>query len=154
MKKISSHNYVTTLSNLTWLGIVRISQACTQLGPPLATPLYMEVLPGPLSMFCTGLWMRLTSTSMVYIVQFGMVSAWLTFMAHSAYKHHETFSFMMSFLSMSFGDRFCFSRKGRIRGEVGGCTQRAQTAWPHLGSAIETTWLALGGPFLSFLAWS
>ena len=27
-----------------------------------------------------------------------------------------------------------------------------QTTWLHLGSAIEMTWLALGGPFLSFLA--
>jgi len=32
------------------------------------------------------------------------------------YIHHETFSFMMSLLAMSFGDRFCFSRMGRIGG--------------------------------------
>jgi len=38
------------------------------------------------------------------------------------------------------------------QGEVGGCTQRVQTAWPCLGSSLEATWLALGGPFLSFLA--
>ena len=28
--------------------------------------------------------------------------------------------------------------------------QRIQTAWLHLGSSLEVTWLALGGPFLSF----
>ena len=31
--------------------------------------------------------------------------------------------------------------------EVGGCTQRVQTAWPCLGSSLEATLLALGGPF-------
>ena len=30
------------------------------------------------------------------------------------YIHLQTFSFMMSLLAMSFGRRFCFSRKGRI----------------------------------------
>ena len=30
------------------------------------------------------------------------------------------------------------------QGEMGGCTWRVQTAWPHLGSAVEMTWLALG----------
>ena len=35
--------------------------------------------------------------------------------------------------------------------EVCGCTQRLQTAWPCLGFAVEITWLALGGLFLSFL---
>ena len=34
---------------------------------------------------------------------------------------------------------------------MGGCTQRVQTAWPCLCS-VETTWLALRGPFLSFLS--
>ena len=38
------------------------------------------------------------------------------------------------------------------QGEVGGCTRRVQTAWPRLGSSLEASWLALGGPFLSFLA--
>jgi len=58
----------------------------------------------------------------------------------------------MSFPAMSSRDRFCFSRKGRI-GEVGKCTQKVvQTVWPCLCSAVEMTWLALGGPFLSFLA--
>jgi len=32
------------------------------------------------------------------------------------YIHHETFRFMLSLLAMSFGDRLCFSRKGRIGG--------------------------------------
>ena len=38
------------------------------------------------------------------------------------------------------------------QGEVGGCTRRVQTAWPCLGSAVERSWSALGGPFPSFLA--
>ena len=33
--------------------------------------------------------------------------------------------------------------------EVGGWVQ---TAWPCLGSAVERSWSALGGPFPSFLA--
>ena len=28
-------------------------------------------------------------------------------------------------------------------GQVGGCTQRVQTAWPHLGSSLEVTWWAI-----------
>ena len=36
--------------------------------------------------------------------------------------------------------------------EVGECTRRVQTAWPCLGSAVERSWSALGGPFLPFLA--
>ena len=36
--------------------------------------------------------------------------------AHSAYKRHETFSFMMSLLAMSLGLRFCVSRKGGTGG--------------------------------------
>ena len=39
------------------------------------------------------------------------------------------------------------------QGEVDGCTRRVRTAWPRLGSSLEATWLALGGPFLSFLAY-
>ena len=38
------------------------------------------------------------------------------------------------------------------QGEVGGCTRRVQTAWPCLGSVVERSWSALGGPFPSFLA--
>jgi len=52
----------------------------------------------------------------------------------------------MSLLAMSFGDRFCFSKNGGIRG--GGWEQ--PKAWLHLGSSVEMTWLALRGPFLSF----
>ena len=73
------------------------------------------------------------------------------FRAYSGYIHHDTFSFMMSLPAMSLGLRFCVSRKGGT-GEVGGCTRRVQTAWPRLGSSLEATWLALGGPFLSSLA--
>jgi len=38
------------------------------------------------------------------------------------------------------------------QGEVSGCTCRVQAAWLCLGSAVGLPWLALGGPFLSFLA--
>jgi len=41
---------------------------------------------------------------------------WQLFRARSGYVHHETFSFMMSLSATSFGDRFCFSRKGGIGG--------------------------------------
>jgi len=74
------------------------------------------------------------------------------FRAYSGYICHETFSFMMSLPAMSLGFRFCVSRKGRTGG--GGCKQhrRVQTAWLRLDSSLEVTWLALGRPFLSFLA--
>ena len=36
------------------------------------------------------------------------------------------------------------------QGEVGGCTRRVQTAWPCLGSALNSPWLELGRPFLGF----
>ena len=38
------------------------------------------------------------------------------------------------------------------KGEVGGCTRRVKTAWPCLGSTVERSWSALGGPFPPFLA--
>jgi len=44
-------------------------------------------------------------------------------------------------------DRFCSSRKGGTGG-----SGWVQTAWLHLGPAAEMTWLALGGPLMSFLA--
>ena len=47
--------------------------------------------------------------------------------------------------AMSLGDRFCVSRKDGTGG--GGCTRRVQTAWTCLGSAVERSWLAPGGPF-------
>jgi len=59
---------------------------------------------------------------------------------------------MMSLLAMSLGLRFCVNRKAG-QGEVDGCTGRLQTAWPRLGLPLEVTWLALGGPFVSFLAY-
>ena len=34
---------------------------------------------------------------------------------------------------------------------MGGCNQRVQTAWPHLGSSLEATWLALAGRAISIL---
>ena len=59
---------------------------------------------------------------------------------------HETFSFMMSFPAMSFGDKFHMGRKGGTG--RGGCIRRVQISWQSLGSALERPWLALGGPFL------
>ena len=63
------------------------------------------------------------------------------------------FHLVMSLPAMTFGDRFCFSRKGGIGGG-GWCTQRVQTTWPSLGSTLEMPWLALGGPLLSSFAWT
>ena len=37
------------------------------------------------------------------------------------------------------------------QGEVGGCTWRVQTAWLCVGSVVERSWSALGGPFPPFL---
>ena len=37
------------------------------------------------------------------------------------------------------------------QGEVGECIHRVQTAWVLLSLAVESPWLALGGPFLSLL---
>ena len=36
--------------------------------------------------------------------------------------------------------------------EVGGCTRRVQTAWPCLGSALNSPWLEPGRPNLGFCA--
>ena len=58
---------------------------------------------------------------------------------------------LMLLPAVTFGDRFCFSRKGGIGGGDG-YTQRVQTAWPSVGSALETPWLALSGLLLSSYA--
>jgi len=58
---------------------------------------------------------------------------------------------MMSLPAMALGLRFCVSRKGGTGGG-GWVHPKVQTALPCLGSSLEATWLALGGPFLSFLA--
>jgi len=55
----------------------------------------------------------------------------------------------MSLPAITFGDRFCFSRKGGIGG--GGWVHLK--AWLSMGSALETLWLARGGPLLSSYAW-
>ena len=61
---------------------------------------------------------------------------------------------MMSLLVMSFGDRFCFNRKGGIGGGGWVHPKGANSmAASGLSMALPVpTWLALGGPFLSFLA--
>jgi len=48
-------------------------------------------------------------------------------------------------------DKFCFSRKGGIGGG-GWMHPKCADSMLHLGSSLEATWLALRGPFLSFLA--
>jgi len=65
------------------------------------------------------------------------------FRAYSGYICHETFNFMMSLPTMSLGLRFCVSRKDG----TGGGRWMHPKAWPRLGSSLEVTWLALGGPF-------
>ena len=45
---------------------------------------------------------------------------------------------------MSFVDSICFSRKGRIGGEVGGYTRRVQTAWLSLDSAFRNALVGSG----------
>jgi len=50
---------------------------------------------------------------------------------------HETFSFMMSLPAMSFGDRFCMSRKGGIGGGGWVHPMDANSMAVCLGSAQE-----------------
>jgi len=45
-----------------------------------------------------------------------------------------------------------FPAMGPSGSRIGGGGWVMQTAWLHLGLAVQATWLALGGPFLSFLA--
>ena len=68
---------------------------------------------------------------------------------NGAYVRHEIFSFMMSYLAVSLGDRFCMSRTGWTGG--GG--------WVHLkgannmgmsGLGCESLCLELGSPLLLF----
>jgi len=54
----------------------------------------------------------------------------------------------MTLPAMSFGDRFFFSRKGGIGGG-GWVHPKGADSMAVLGSGLETTWLALGGPLLS-----
>ena len=56
---------------------------------------------------------RLTKQSLYPLLHMrapGYLSIISPFRAYSGYICHETFSFIMSLLAMSFGDRFCFSR--------------------------------------------
>ena len=61
------------------------------------------------------------------------------------------FYLMKSLLATSFGNRFASAERVG-QGEVRGCTRRVQTVWPSLDPALETPWLALGGPLLSSYA--
>ena len=61
------------------------------------------------------------------------------------------FHLVTSLPAMTFGDRFCFSRKGRMGG---GGWVHPKAAWPSLGSALEMPWLTLTGPLLSSYAWT
>ena len=59
---------------------------------------------------------------------------------------------VMSLLAMSLGLGL-HQQEGQLgQRKVVGCTQRVQTAWLLLGLAIERSWLALCGPFLSYFA--
>ena len=62
------------------------------------------------------------------------------------YLHHETFSFTSWKCPWDLGSARA-ERAGQ--GEVGGWVQ---TAWPCLGSVVERSCWALGGPFPSFFA--
>ena len=55
----------------------------------------------------------------------------------------------MALAAMSLGDRFCMSRKGGI---VGGGWVHPKGGNSMAVRYVERSWLALGGPFLSFLA--
>jgi len=60
---------------------------------------------------------------------------------------------LMSLPAMTSGDKFSFRRKCRIGGS-GWCTQRVQTAWSSLTSALKMPWLTLSGPLLfSYAQW-
>ena len=70
------------------------------------------------------------------------------FPPNDAIWRHETFSHVWQ-CPWEVGSAIA-ERAGQ--GEVGGCTRRVQTVWPCLGSVVERSWSALGGPFLPFLA--
>ena len=63
------------------------------------------------------------------------------------------FYLMKSLLATSFESR-SVSAERVGQGEVGGCTWRVHTVRPSLDPALETPWLALGGPLLSSYAWT
>jgi len=56
---------------------------------------------------------------------------------------HVCVSFMMSYPAMSLGDRLCESRRSG-QGEVGGCTQKVQTAWPCLDLSAKKLLVGAG----------
>ena len=58
----------------------------------------------------------------------------------------------MSLPAMSFGNKFCFSRKGGIGGGGWVHMKDADSMWLSLGLDLEMLWLALGGPLLSSYA--
>jgi len=68
-----------------------------------------------------------------------------------AYMHHTTLS-LWCHLQQCPWDLGSAPAKTVGQGEVGGCTWRVQKAWLLLGLAVESPWLALGGPFLSSFA--
>jgi len=55
----------------------------------------------------------------------------------AGYIQRETFT-LMSLPAMSFGDRFCFGRKGGIGGS-GWCTRRVQTTWAVSGLSFRNS---------------
>ena len=73
------------------------------------------------------------------------------FLPNNCIWHPETFSFIMSLPSSPWDLGSAWAERAGQR-KVGGCTQRVQTAWPCQSLLVERPWLALEGPFLSFLA--
>ena len=57
------------------------------------------------------------------------------------------FGCMLSVGAIRFEDRFCASRKGG-KGEVGGCTALADSAWRRLQLPVEKPWSMPGEPFV------
>jgi len=62
----------------------------------------------------------------------------------------ETFSFIMSLPAMSFGDRFCLSRKGRTGGG-GWVHPQGANSMAVSGLGCRKALVGTGDPFLSFL---
>jgi len=72
-----------------------------------------------------------------------------TLPANGAYIYHKIFSFMMSYLAISMGDRFCLRKKGQDRGRwVGAPKSASSMTMSELGH--EKPWLEHGRPFLLF----
>jgi len=66
--------------------------------------------------------------------------------------HYTTFSLWCRLAQCYFNLGSALAERVGQR-EVGECNQKVQIAWLLLGLAVESTCSALGGPFLSSVAW-